>query len=172
MSYPALAVANYFIDKANVENTPLDHLKLQKLVYFAHGWNLAVRAEPLIDEPVEAWKYGPVVSSLYRTFRVYGNDLVTENGVQMTALGPRVPNIEFGDSDTRELLAKVWEVYQGFSGVQLSNMTHEPDTPWDRTWRKSRRSGEEPIANDLIREHFLEKARRRGDETRKSGAGV
>ena len=64
MRYKALAIANYYIDKANVEDTPLDHLRLQKLVYLAHGWHLAIHGRPLIEESVEAWKYGPVIADL------------------------------------------------------------------------------------------------------------
>ena len=37
MSYPAKAVANYFIEIANCEGKQLSPMKIQKLAYFAHG---------------------------------------------------------------------------------------------------------------------------------------
>jgi uncharacterized phage-associated protein len=42
MSYPAEAIANYFIGKSITNpKTSLTPLKLIKLVYVAHGWYLA-----------------------------------------------------------------------------------------------------------------------------------
>ncbi len=36
-------------------------LKLQKLLYYCQGYALALTGKPLFPEPVEAWRYGPVV---------------------------------------------------------------------------------------------------------------
>ncbi len=61
MGYSAQAVANCFLDLANKENKEITPLKIQKLVYIAHGWFLAVTDKPLVDDEfVEAWQYGPV----------------------------------------------------------------------------------------------------------------
>lgn len=63
VGYSAKAVANYFL--AQYGKHGLNPLKLQKLVYIAHGWNLAVRNQPLVDNELpEAWEYGPVFASL------------------------------------------------------------------------------------------------------------
>lgn len=40
-------------------------MKLQRLVYFAQGWNLAFVGTPLFDEKIEAWASGPVVRELW-----------------------------------------------------------------------------------------------------------
>ena len=55
MTYQAVAIANAFIDIGKQNNaTDLTPMKLQKLVYFAHGWNLGATGRPLINEEVEA----------------------------------------------------------------------------------------------------------------------
>jgi len=72
----SLAVANYFITKANDEGTELTPMKLIKLVYIAHGWHLGLKNESLIDEGVQAWKYGPVIKSVYDEFKGYKNGQV------------------------------------------------------------------------------------------------
>src|SRR5271157_4349946 len=69
----ARAVANYFLDLAKKENRPIDPMGIQKFVYFAHGWNLAMYGRPLIIQDVEAWDYGPVIRDLYQDFKRFGN---------------------------------------------------------------------------------------------------
>ncbi len=154
MRYLALAIANYFIDKANVENNPADHLRLQKLVYIAHGWHLAIHGTPLIEEAVEAWKYGPVIPSLYRQFRRYGNGPITENGAVIRRGAPSVPGVKYGDTEVRSLLDRVWEAYRHYSGVQLSNLTHETDTPWHEAWNRPGGQRNVKIKDGIIDSHF------------------
>src|SRR5579875_2343089 len=77
MAYDARAVANYFLDLAAKEGRPLDPMGIQKLVYFAHGWNLAIFGSPLIRQRVEAWDYGPVIADLYQAFREFGPNPIT-----------------------------------------------------------------------------------------------
>ena len=67
----ALETANYFLSLAAEHDDELDQLKLQKLCYYAQGYNLAMRGEPLFDEPIEAWEKGPVVRDLRRHFGSY-----------------------------------------------------------------------------------------------------
>jgi uncharacterized phage-associated protein len=86
MTYSPLAIANYFIELAKKKDKFITPMKLQKLVYFAHGWCLALSDEPLIDEKIEAWKYGPVVTSLYHEFKRYGNDGIKEHAVEFKHL--------------------------------------------------------------------------------------
>ena len=79
MSYSAKAIANYFLGLADAEKKPISHLKIQKLVYIAHGWYLAIKGEPLVgDEYAEAWQYGPVFPSLYHEFKIHGSGHITE----------------------------------------------------------------------------------------------
>ncbi|MBQ7262906.1 MAG: DUF4065 domain-containing protein [Synergistaceae bacterium] len=46
-------------------------LKLQKLLYYCQGYALALTGKPLFPEPVEAWRYGPVVDSVYQAYKRY-----------------------------------------------------------------------------------------------------
>jgi len=77
-TYDARAVANYFLELAGQEGKPLDPMGIQKLVYFAHGWTLAIYDRPLISQRVEAWDYGPVIRDLYNEFKRFGSSRITE----------------------------------------------------------------------------------------------
>jgi uncharacterized phage-associated protein len=148
MPYFASQIANYFIERGSRENVKVDPLKLQKLVYLAHGWHLLFENAPLIREQIEAWRYGPVVPYLYRLARRYGS----------LSIGSRLPEPQGGlpiDPRTERLLNEIWRVYGQKSGIELSMLTHEPGYAWDLT----RRSNETPwndaiIENSLIQDEF------------------
>ncbi len=76
----SIAVANAFLDLAKKSEEEITHMKLQKLIYIAHGFNLSNFDFPLIDEQVEAWRYGPVIRSVYDEFKSYGHDPITKYG--------------------------------------------------------------------------------------------
>jgi uncharacterized phage-associated protein len=142
MPYDAIAIANYFLDLAKERGQSLTPMKVQKLVYFAHGWHLAIKGTPLIDEQVEAWSYGPVIRSLYREFREYGDRAITEKGflfkartktdgtVSYQVVRPDIADDPKAAPFTKQLLDKIWRVYGPHTAIQLANMTHEPGTPW------------------------------------------
>lgn len=129
------AVANYFIDRAAAGGAQLTPMAVQKLVFFAHGWHLAVRGVPLVREPVQVWRWGPVFGSLYREFAEFGSKPITRKArdFEMTENGNVQviePQIEDATGWTQRFLDQVWNQYGRYTGVQLSNLTHEPGTPW------------------------------------------
>ena len=77
MTNSAVAVANYFVRKSLETGKELTPMKVLKLVYIAHGWNLALYDEPLISDSIQAWKFGPVIPSVYQAFRVFRNSQIT-----------------------------------------------------------------------------------------------
>lgn len=52
----AEAVARHFIFLAAQmeEPTPLTHMQVQKLVYYAQGWSLAIDGRPMFPSVIEA----------------------------------------------------------------------------------------------------------------------
>jgi len=152
-----MAVANFFIQKSldtGIEVTPM---KLLKLVYISHGWSLGLLNEPLINEAVEAWQYGPVIPTLYHELKQYGRERVTKliNFFEWGNLtkGFATPTIPEDDTRTRTLLNSVWNAYGDKSGLYLSAITHKPATPWSMTPLKG------IIAQDIIKEHYRSLAR-------------
>lgn len=73
-SLSAAAVANEFLDlqASDSATPPLDHMKLQKLIFYAHAWWLAIKSVPLFDDDIEAWPWGPVVRNVYLEFADFG----------------------------------------------------------------------------------------------------
>jgi uncharacterized phage-associated protein len=147
MAYNPIKVANEFLRLAQVRQpaVQLTPLKLLKLVYIAHGWSLHFLHEPLVNEQAEAWQYGPVVPSLYRAVRSY-----KASPVNYPIVGDNDPRDL--SEDAASLIEAVLDTYGSFSGVQLSNMTHMPNTPWSNTWHNLGRNS--VIPNDEIAQHY------------------
>lgn len=162
MAHSPESVANEFLARAKSDRRKLSPMQLQKLVYIAHGWNLAVNDEPLVKEKAEAWQWGPVYPSLYDSLKRYGSGEVSgqihkNNWASDEAVrGPVI--VEFFTSDETAVINKVWEQYGDLEAFQLSALTHDKGTPWtecyDRTHHKV-------IPDRAIRKHFLELATQR-----------
>ena len=168
MPYDAKAVANYLLELAENDGKPISPLKLQKLVYFAHGWHLAIKGEPLLTDCVEAWEWGPVIPDPYHEFKDFGNGSINRRATQWLMRQGKIrvtqPTIDSCDDaeaneSTKALLKKIWAVYGRFTAIQLSNMTHEDGSPWDRTRQKYGARKNADIQDEWIKEDFLMKAR-------------
>lgn len=151
-----ISVANYFIRKSLEEgNKPLTPMQLVKLVYIAHGWHLGIIGNPLLNEQVEAWKYGPVLRSVYTEFKEFASGNITRLGVSHSLWGLH-KTTPFPNTSMNEFLDGIWSGYSHLSGIDLSALTHKQDTPWDDVWH--RRGGKDQkgvvIPNDDIKTHY------------------
>jgi uncharacterized phage-associated protein len=143
MNSPLLSardVAIYFL--ANVDEESGDNitnLKLQKLLYYAQGFHLAMHdGEPLFDDLICAWEHGPVVPEVYREYKDHGSDPIQR---------PEHYDAQDYAPEVRELLDAVWRAYGQFAAWKLRDLTHE-EAPWRDTPRN------EPISRQSLRTFF------------------
>lgn len=144
MEHDARSVANEIIRRAHNASQSITHLQVMKMVYFSHAWMLGLRHEPLIRQPVVAWRYGPVVLDIYDSLKKFGGEPINR----------QIPGYEESyDSSETNLIDQVWEIYGNgrFTGGQLSTMTHDKGTPWDQTMRKN---GQNAVIPDPIIEDY------------------
>jgi uncharacterized phage-associated protein len=137
--YTPAHIANYFLWRAWQENIGITPMKLIKLVYIAYGWNLVINENKLFDEPIVAWKYGPVIPSLYHEFKRFGalpiaKDDYAANFDIETGEMQEVPAIDLSDKDTVNILDAVWVNYKNRSGTSLSRITHDPGSAWFKAY--------------------------------------
>lgn len=96
-----------------------DAMSLQKLLYYAQAWHLAVTGEPLFDERFKAYKDGPVVPQVRHARRDQSSR--TRSGQDLTG-------IEL-DELSSNLLDLVIARYGSMSAEELSALTHT-ERPW------------------------------------------
>lgn len=126
---------------------------LQKLVYIAHGWNLAISREPLVSQQPEAWDNGPVFRSLWNHIRDYGIDRVQR--LLVDPVTKELIQTDLTDSEA-SIVDHVWDKYGHYSGHQLSRLTHKPDTPWTKSYLRRGRNA--PIPDSETKEHYVQLA--------------
>ncbi len=170
--YNLSSAANFFLKKGQEENIPITPMKLLKLVYLAYAWHYWATDEKMFEEPIEAWRHGPVVPALYHEFKHFGYAPITDKS-QVVAFNEDQGDKEDYDIKSEEpefspvndtsiinTLNFVWNTYKDFSGWQLRNITHEKEGPWAKAW-----AGEHSydiIKDDDIKAHYAEKAKTYG----------
>lgn len=132
-------IADYFIGFANETGSLITNLKLQKLVYYAQAWSLAINNNPLFEEDFEAWVHGPVLYDLYKKYRDY-------------RWNPISKSIDFNsvknglDDGTAKLLKEVANVYFELDAYKLERLTHLEE-PWIEA--RGSLSENEPCRNSI-----------------------
>lgn len=120
-TYQVSDIASYFLFKAEQGGQELlSNMKLQKLLYYAHGLNLALDKGPLFNETVEAWTYGPVVPRIYHKYKDFGSGGIPAD----EGFDPEIIDVE-----TKEFLDEVYDFIGQFSAIRLMNISHS-----DQCW--------------------------------------
>ncbi|OZC35628.1 hypothetical protein B9Q17_00850 [Marinobacter vinifirmus] len=143
MTHKALSVAAAMLEKARDRNIYLTPMQLLKLVYIAHGWTLGLLSRPLVDDDVEAWRYGPVIPAVYHAVKHYRDSPVSRIDTATPA---------HLDPEEADIVDQVLTIYGDKNGIMLSSITHQPNTPWDKTWRSFGKNA--VISNDVIEAHY------------------
>lgn len=162
MAHTPEAVANEFIVLADRSGRKLTQMQLQKLVYIAHGWTLAITGEPLVYGEPHAWQWGPVYPSLYDALKRFGSgpvksEIRENNWINLDSARGEVI-VEMFTETERDIIQRVWDQYGDLEAFQLSALTHNDGTPWSVFYDGRQDRG---IPNNAIRDHFLDLAGRR-----------
>jgi len=140
----SLAVAQYLLDQCHAKgDSAVTPMQLIKMTYIAHGWMLGLYSRPLLTEETQAWRYGPVVPSVYHALKEYRSLPVDRV--------PGAPRHQFDELET-DLMNQIADIYGKINGAKLSALTHQSNTPWDITWRQFGQNA--CISNDIIENFY------------------
>ena len=142
MATSAKDVAAYILEKKG----SLTGYQLQKLLYYCQAWCLAETGAPLFDDPIEAWKHGPVVASVSRLhqhcFWVNRRHIPDADAAR----------ISLADQC---LIDSVLDAYGDLSGEQLESLTHREE-PWVQAYNGHTYYGSSVISTDAMRKYYSE----------------
>lgn len=139
-------IANTILMLAFEDDVQVTPMKLQKLIYFVYKDFLQTTEHKLFNEEFETWKYGPVLSSVYYEFSSFGANPITKFARDANG---NVGIIDLkSDSDVTTSILKIWEMYNKYSGIELSKLTHIKSA-WSKAKENENRTlKDEDIANE------------------------
>jgi uncharacterized phage-associated protein len=153
--YTPSHIANYFLWRAREDKVKdMTPMKLIKLVYIAYGWAWTIFKRELFSEKIEAWKYGPVIPSLYHEFKRYRYKAIDRYSIYFDPVSGEdsYPMVPREDRDIIKMLHIIWNIYKDKKGNELSDITHGEDSPWCRAIRDAKGKVNPPIKNDDIKQ--------------------
>lgn len=124
--YTPQTIAKAMLEEANGLGLSLTNLKLQKLLYLAHGSMLAKFDRPLIGEQFSAWKYGPVLESLYHDLKLFGSNPIQTDNAFLNGWEPLPENAQ----DERNVIRAILNQFGRRSAGALVELTHREGGPW------------------------------------------
>jgi len=135
-----LDAAAYLLQQAETEGAAVTHLKLQKLCYYAQGYSLALLAEPMFAEPIEAWEHGPVIRALWDEYRQYKSAPIPApaHGVEL-------------EPWRTQLLDEVHRRFGWMTAWDLRNRTHD-EIPWREAWQSGADNAQ--LQHESLRDFF------------------
>ena len=151
-------VAKYIISRIQCT-----HLKLEKLVYLCYADYLCKYDKKLYQDEIYAFKYGPVVSSVYEKYKQYGYQKIEQDEriILETTHFLELPSksrILFAKDGIEKIksIDETLEEYGKYTAEELVTITHKQLAPWDQSGKG--KIEYKIIDDDTIKKyHYIEK---------------
>lgn len=153
MPYDPRFIANVFLTLGDRHD--ILPMRLQKLVFLAHGWHLASKsdtARPLVEGRIEARDGGPAHVILAAHEKSYSRD--RDGLIEIVPGGNNAVSLS-GDlnPNERDIIERVWQRYGHYTTVELTEMLQAEGTPWSNAYFGKGRNAR--IKDEDIEAYFL-----------------
>lgn len=118
----SIDVANYLIERWG-QDYPVTNLKLNKMVYYAQVESIAMTGEPLFDDCIEAWQYGPVEPAVYHAFCSHGRSRITEPTERVQI-----------EPEAAQIIDSAANKFGSLSAFDIVSLSHRPDGAWAKVY--------------------------------------
>lgn len=124
----------------------MDQLKLNKLLYLAQGRALAQTGKPLFDDPIVAFKNGPVVMEVEEHYRGTRGGIDSKDSLDDIAV----------DDERASIIIDVLSDYKDKTAIGLTRLVHKPDNPWANAYAQGNCT---TIKRDAIKDFYSEQCK-------------
>ncbi len=152
-------IANLILDNFDSQKFAITNLKINKLLFFAHGLHSVRFTTKLIRNHIEAWDNGPVVKVVYDAFKSNGRDWIRDRATTFDyhQNAPTKVSYEALSDEQMRFVIRVTDHYVRLSSSELVAMTHEPGTPWHLAFHE-KKGADDRLRNRIPEEwiqHFF-----------------
>ncbi|PQJ21799.1 Panacea domain-containing protein [Tenacibaculum sp. SG-28] len=146
------AVANEFLKLSENTEIELTTMKLLKLMYIAQGLSLSLLDRPIFsNDHIEAWKFGPVIPSIYHEFKHFKSEPITCKSIALDTTYQQFSEPILSNTEEQKIVLLTWQLYKNISAKDLVDLTHMAGTPWSLSYRNNQNS---VIENTLIKKYY------------------
>lgn len=137
-------LADYLLHECRERGELLTPLKLQKLMFYADAWHMALYGAEITNERFQAWVHGPVALSQYHRFKEFKWRPISAEIERPSVAGGLARHLD-----------EIIDVFGSEPAVALEAMTHQ-----ERPWQDARGNipNDEPcnnyISKELTREFY------------------
>lgn len=157
MAFPlqSCQAAALLVQRAAQQESPLSSMSLHKILFFAQGHSLSLLGKPFVQEPAQAWRFGPLYPRVRDALVRFGaDDLARKDGRKALAKLSPIPLLS---EEETWFVDAIWNAYGKLSALQLSEMVHAPGNPW-REMRRAHPEDEQRLVTDtLLLDYFQER---------------
>lgn len=143
-TYDSRLIASYMLSLADEKGMRLNTTQTQKLLYISYGMALAKYDNSrIIDESPQAWPFGPVFP---KTRKI---DYVKIRNVN----DPYYSELK-EEEELKLLLSLVIDKFGSIPANKLSDWSHEPNSPWEKTTKIEGFKWGMQISDNDIKQYF------------------
>lgn len=138
--YCAADVAACIVDTAIENGTPVSNLQLQKILFFAQCEYMSSHEyRTLFDDDFEAWQYGPVVPSVYRTYSVFGGSPIWKAAEyrEFDYFGCNSAAVVALAGDELDSVVRTVRKWACLPSWEIVNCSHRKGGAWDRVYNRN-----------------------------------
>ena len=136
------------------------HLKLEKLTYLCYADYICKYNDKLFDDKIFAYKYGPVVESVYKkyhrfSYSISDKDTISDKKISESYQMPAKSRIVFAKNGAQKLISidETLKKYGQLSASSLVDLTHKEQSPWSVSGKGMLK--DEIISDDIIVKHHI-----------------
>lgn len=138
--YKISDIVDYIFYYENQQGRGVSNLRLQKLLYFIQVQSIIALHEPLFQEPIEAWDFGPVVPKVYHKYKIFG-------GSNIPIISTQLKKVSLPDKVCKEINTML-DACAKYSTTELTEITYK-QLPWKKAYARTI-----PISTNLIKDYY------------------
>ena len=158
--YNALALSNHILSRWDAKQRGITNKKLNKVLFYCHGFSLARLDKPLLKNHIEAWAHGPVVKSVYHAFKQFEHRPINQLAHSFDYVQGHSSVVwqEFETYEEEDLFFRVCDYYCDWSADRLEHESHTIGSPWHKVRNVSGSASlSQRIPNHMIKVYFKER---------------
>ena len=132
-------LAKLIIEETERRDIEVSNLKLQKLAFFCQVVSFILNDRRILIEEnaFQAWQYGPVLPDLYYALKGHSSNPISLSFVRNLAESSTNEANSLIDVNDGNAISETINHFGDRSALDLVNLTHEKDSPWDLVWKNT-----------------------------------